>query len=201
MADILKHWQIFALALVLSLASAVGMIVLRKDSWMPPSKPIKKAEAISEAGAAASDSFREWEFTAAELEDMRLQLEAEKEELNKREDELNRLQGQVRSEVADLNSLRKELEALREEIQKDIIVIDENERQNLRSLSSLYAEMKAPAAVKVLGELDIETVVKILSLMPADASARILGALADLPGDRSTEKAAEITEAIRRLKK
>ncbi|MCZ6673516.1 MAG: hypothetical protein O7C75_11335 [Verrucomicrobia bacterium] len=201
MATILKHWYVFALALVLSLASALGLIYLRKDAWMPSGNTVKKAEPVSEAGPLASQSFREWEFSAAELENLRIQLEGEKETLRKKEDELQRLEGQIRSEVADLNVLRRELETLRQDIHKDIIVIDDNERQNLRSLSSLYAEMKAPAAVKVLGELKIDTVVKILSLMPSDAAARILGTLADLPGEDSAEKAAEITEAIRNLKK
>lgn len=200
MATILKHWPIFALALFVSLVSALGLIFLRKDSWLPSGQPVKKAQPLSEGGPTASQSFKEWEFSATELENLRIQLEGEKEELHKKEEELERLQGQVRSEVADLNLLRRELETLREEIQQDLIVIDDNERQNLRNLSSLYAEMKAPAAVKVLGELEVDTVVKILSLMPADASARILGTLADLPGERSAQKAAEITEAIRKLK-
>ncbi len=201
MATIIKFWYVFALALFLSLASALGLIYMRKDLWLPAGEPVKKAEPLSEAGPLASQSFREWEFSAAELENLRIQLEGEKEALRQKEDELQRMQSQVQSEVADLNALRSELEALREDIQKDLIVIQEDERQNLRSLSSLYAEMKAPVAVKVLSELEIETFVKILSLMPADASARILGELADLPDGGSTRKAAEITEAIRKLKK
>ena len=150
MANILKHWQIFALALVLSLTSAVGLIVLRKDSWMPAGKPINKAAPISEAGAAASESFREWEFSASELDNLRIQLDAEKEALRKKEDELNRLEGQVRSEVTDLNALRKELEALRQDIQKDIIVIDENERQNLRSLSSNHPTVIISLSIRLV---------------------------------------------------
>ena len=168
---------------------------------MPSGEPVKKAAPVSEAGPTASQSFRDWEFSAAELENLRIQLQDEKEALRKKEDELQRLEAQIRSEMADLDVLRRDLETIRANIQKDLIVIDENERQNLRSLAGLYAEMKADAAVKVLGELKIETVVKILSLMPADASARILGTLASQPGEQSAEKAAEITEAIRKLKK
>ena len=199
MSALLKNWYLLALALALSLASALGLIFMRKDSWMPSGESVQKAKPISEAGPTASDSFKTWEFSGLEVENMRILLEAKIEEVRDQEAELNRLRGQIQSEAADLVQLRRELETLREEIKQDLVVIDENEVKNLRSLSKLYSEMKAPAAVKVLSELEIETVVKILSMMPSDASAKILETMTDLSGSVSTGKAAEITEAIRNL--
>lgn len=201
MSALLKNWYLLALALVVSLISALGLIYLRKDNWLPSGKPVVKARPISEAGPTASDSFQEWEYSASELENLRSLLEAERAELKTREAELNRLRSQIQSETADLKQMRRELENLREAIQDDLIKIDADELTNLRNLSKLYSEMKAPAAVKVLSELDLDTVVKILSMMPADASAKILETMTEMPGGVSTEKAAEITEAIRKLKK
>jgi flagellar motility protein MotE (MotC chaperone) len=196
----LKFWYLLALALFLSLASALTLIFMRQDAWMPAAKEPKRAPRISEGGVLATQSFREWEFSATELENMRTKLEGEKEALHIRETALRQWEEQIRSEVSDLNDLRNDLDALKKSIQQDLITIGDDERQNLRSLSKLYSEMKAPAAVKVLAELDVETVVKILTLMPSDASARILGTFADLPEEKSVQKAAEITEAIRKLK-
>ncbi len=202
MGTLIKHWQIFALALVLSLGSALGLIFMRKDSWLPTSDGlVKKATPISEGGVTASKSFKEWEFSASELDNLRSQLEGERDLLEKERAKQEALRAQIQSESAELVRLRAELELLREDIQKDLIIIDEDEQKNLRSLANLYAEMKAPAAVKVLTELDTDTVVKILSLMPSDASARILGTLAESPSEASVGRAAEITDAFRKLKR
>lgn len=202
MGTLVKHWQIVVLALVLSLGSALALIFMRKDSWLPTaSGEVRKATPISEGGVTASKSFKDWEFSAAELDNLRSQLAGEKAQIEKERAEQEALREQIQSESAELVRLRAELESLREDIQQDLIIIDESEQKNLRSLSNVYAEMKAPAAVKVFSELETETVVKILSLMPSDASARILGTLAELPGDAAVRQAAEITDAFRKLKR
>jgi len=196
MKSLFRYWYLLVLALVLSLLCATGLVLLRKDAWAPAAE--EEAEIPLEDGE--TPSFREWKFSAAELEDMQIKFEAERSALDTREEELERLEAQVSSERADLLKLRAELVALREEIEKDYIAIGENERANLRDLASMYAEMKAPAAVKVLGEMEIKSVVKILTLMPSDASARILGTMAESGDTEAVKRAAEITEAIRKVK-
>lgn len=89
---------------------------------------------------------------------------------------------------------------MRQSIQQEFIIIEQGEQRNLQNLAAIYAEMKAPAAMRVLAEMDLNVVVKILSLMPEDSSARILGTMAESPDEDLVRRAARISDGMRRLR-
>lgn len=193
-----RFWYIFVLAIVLSLGASLGLIFLRKDTWMPEKRiPV---EVVPREAVGATRSFREWDFRTAELETIREQLNAERERLRQREEELQLLRGQVQSEIEELQALKLELEQMRAAMDQEFVVIEQVEQRNLRALATVYAEMKAPAAVRILGEMDVLTVVKILSLMPQEASARILATMADAQEETTIRRAAQITDLMRKVK-
>ncbi len=197
MGLILKQWRLFLVGLLLSLGTSVGMLVARKEAWIPPEGAVGEAEESGEE--AEVETYREWFFAVGELETLQRELEAERERLREREAALNNFQSKVRNEVSELERMRGELEQLRQSIDSELIVVKENEKRNFRNLAGVYAEMDPDSAVRVLGEMEVETVVKILSGMPSDASARVLSTMASEGDDKTLEQAAMITEALRKL--
>jgi len=198
MKQLIKYWYILVLAFILSLLAAFGLIFLRQEAWMPPeqeeaSEPIKLEE-------GDSDSFREWRFQMNELEDLRLKFDARESELNAKEKSLELLRSQIASERAELETLRDSLEELRDQIERDFISIEAQELTNLQSLASIYSEVRPEAAVKVFEGLEDVEVVKILSLMPTESSARVLGQMGASDDQETLQRAAKITSDLRKVK-
>jgi flagellar motility protein MotE (MotC chaperone) len=197
MKTILKYWYLILLAFIMSLGSALGVIYLRKDSWVPP-EPKGEAPIALEEGD--SRSFREWRFRANQLEDLKLKLDARQADLGREETTLNLLRSQIETERGELVKMRKALEGLRSEIEASYITIAAQELVNLQRLASIYSEVGAEASVKVFGGLEDETVVKILSLMQTESSARILGAMGESTDPETLKRAAKVTADLRKVK-
>lgn len=194
----MKYWYILILAFFLSLATAVGLIFMRMDAWMPVEDETDEAPVVLEEGD--SRSFREWRFDANRLEDIHLQLEARQADLDSQEQSLESLRAQIATERSELLALRDSLTQLRQSMDANFITIQEQERANLRRLSTIYSEVNPAAAVKVFEELDDETVVKILSLMPTESSARVLGAMGDSTDVSVLKRAAKLTSDLRKVR-
>ena len=197
MKTILKYWYLILLAFIMSLGSALGVIYLRKDSWVPP-EPKGEAPIALEEGD--SRSFREWRFRANQLEDLKLKLDSRQADLGREETTLNLLRSQIETERGELVKMRKALEGLRSEIEANYITIAAQELVNLQRLASIYSEVGAEASVKVFGGLEDETVVKILSLMQTESSARILGEMGESTDPETLKRAAKVTADLRKVK-
>lgn len=198
MNTLIKYWYVLALAFFLSLLTAVGLIFMRQDIWMPVEDTGEEEIVLAEGD---SRSFREWRFQVNNLEDLQLQLEAREADLDSREQSLELLRAHIQTEREELVSMRDSLNQLRRSIEQDFITIEEDERANLRRLASIYSEVSPAAAVKVFEGLDDETVVKILSLMPTESSARVLGVMGDSNEPRVLERAARLTSDLRKVRK
>ena len=206
MKTILKYWYLIVLAFIISLGSSIGLIYLRKDSWVPP-KPKEVEEAPVVLAEGDSKSFREWRFQANQLEDLKLKLDARQADLVREEKTLELLRSQVETERIELIKVRIDLEGLRDEIEAnyasfeaDYISIAAQELVNLQRLASIYAEVSAEATVKIFEGLEDEIVVKILSLMQAESSARILGAMGESSDPKTLRRAATVTASLRKVK-
>ena len=197
MKTILKYWYLILLAFIMSLGSALGVIYLRNDSWVPP-EPKGEAPIALEEGD--SRSFREWRFRANQLEDLKLKLDSRQGDLDREETTLNLLRSQIETERGELVKMRKALEGLRSEIEANYITIAAQELVNLQRLASIYSEVGAEASVKVFGGLEDETVVKILSLMQTESSARILGEMGESTDPETLKRAAKVTADLRKVK-
>jgi flagellar motility protein MotE (MotC chaperone) len=198
MSTLLRFWYVFVLALVLSVVAAMGLLWLRLDDIRPV---VEAPEAdISREAVGAGERFREWDFRSAEVEDLRIKLEARVQQLDARESDLLAWEQRIRSEVEELETLKAEIVALREAINEDMVVIEDSQRRNLRNLASMYAEMKPATALRILDEKAAEEVVQVLSLMPQDASVRILAAMAESNNDEALRRVNEITDLLKQVK-
>ncbi|MCH8473738.1 MAG: hypothetical protein LAT55_00740 [Opitutales bacterium] len=197
MNTLIKYWYILAMAFVLSLLTGVGLVLIRQDTWMPEETEPEEHIALEEGD---SSSFREWNFEANKLEDLQLKLDARQADLDAREESLELLRAQIQTEHNELISLRESLDDMRRSMEQDFITIEEDERTNLRRLASIYSEVSPAAAVKVFNGLDDETIVKILSLMPTESSARVLGVMGDSNDQQILERAARLTSDLRKVR-
>ncbi len=109
----------------------------------------------------------------------------EQEELERRKKELKRLESEVDKKIEQLNALRLKVEKLLQ--QKDAA-----EQQRIIELAKMYEKMPADKGAVVIGNLDIDLAISILSKMKTKSAAKILANM-----DR--EKAAKITTAFSTL--
>ncbi len=200
MRFLLQFWYIILLALVLSIASAIGLLYARRGEWMPPPRATSAAEAPRKSTEEGSKNYQEWVYAIDEVEDLRVKLEAEREEISRRRQELGRMEQRLQSEKEELSDMREEIDQLRETIDQRVIRIQEGEKEKISHLADIYEEMRPPSAVVIFNELEIPFVVKILSEMSEDAAARILSEMSEAAGDEiPLKRAAEITEEFQRL--
>lgn len=199
MGFLIRYWYLIILAFLLSFGSAVGLLVLKRDSWMPPPKPEK--EEVVDQMPGMSPEYSKWNYDVSAIEDIRVKLEAERESIRMERNELELLENRVRAEIEELTSLRQEVEDIREAINADYIAIGEAEMANIQQLAKVYTEMRPEASVAILSDLDIELVVKILSEMAEEPASRILAEMTTGGADSETaQMASRITELMQRVK-
>lgn len=109
----------------------------------------------------------------------------EQEELERRKKELKRLEDEVDKKIEQLNALRTKIETLLKE--KDAV-----EQKRVIELAKMYEKMPADKGATIIGNLDLDLAISILSRMKTKSAAKILANL-----DR--EKAARITSAFSTL--
>jgi len=109
----------------------------------------------------------------------------EQEELERRKKELKRLEDEVDKKIERLNTLRIKVENLLK--QKDAA-----EKKRVIELAKMYEKMPADKGATVIGNLDLDLAISILSQMKTKSAAKILANL-----DR--EKATKITTAFSTL--
>jgi flagellar motility protein MotE (MotC chaperone) len=202
MKVLLKYWYIILTAILLSIGVAVGMLFLRKESWMPiPVDPLAEAREKSPI-TNMSESYLVWNFELLKLDELRQQLNNERAAVENERQELTMLRKQVDLEIAEMMNLRTAINQLRDSVRSEFSKIEASEEANLRNLARVYTEMKPVPVVEIFKEMDIELVVKIMSVMPSETAARILEQMANDRSDKEIIKnAVNITERLRRIQK
>lgn len=109
----------------------------------------------------------------------------EQEDLERRKKELKRLESEVDKKIEQLNQLRIAVEKLLK--QKDA-----EELKRITELAKMYEKMPADKGATVIGNLEMDLAISILSKMKTKPAAKILSNM-----DR--EKAAKITTAFSTL--
>jgi len=109
----------------------------------------------------------------------------EQEELERRKKELKRLEGEVDKKIEQLNVLRVKIEKLLK--QKDAA-----EQKRIIELAKMYEKMPPDKGATVIGNLNLDLAISILSQMKTKSAAKILANM-----DR--EKATRITTAFSTL--
>lgn len=151
----------------------------------------EKTPSEQRASDAAEDEFNIIsEFTEAELELLqdlskrREELAAREQELESRSRLLDAAESRLETQIAELQDLRKSIEGLVREY-------DEQEQSELESVVKIYETMKPKDAARILGELEMETLLGIMDRMKERKTAPILAAM-------EPKRAREVTAELAR---
>lgn len=151
----------------------------------------EKTPSEQRASDAAEDEFNVIsEFTEAELELLqdlskrREELVAREQELESRSRLLDAAESRLETQIAELQDLRKSIEGLVREY-------DEQEQSELESVVKIYETMKPKDAARILGELEMETLLGIMDRMKERKTAPILAAM-------EPKRAREVTAELAR---
>ncbi len=121
--------------------------------------------------------------------EMAKDLQKKQEELRRREEELNAREGQLRTLEASIQKKIDELKIVQLKLEDLVKLRDDLEAKNVVALAKAYATMTAPEAAARLKAMDRATALRILMIMKAKNSSKILGSL-----DAAT--AAQISEQL-----
>ena len=137
-----------------------------------------------------------WEFFNPELDQLVVELKAEREALTAREKQFGEMSARLRAERAELEDALKGVKRIQQQVDRDVFRIKEDEAGNLKKLAKMYASMEPAGAAKILRELDDAVVVKILTLLKEPETAQILESFTRM-GEAETKRAAALTEHLR----
>lgn len=142
-----------------------------------PGEVADKTPTEKRASDAAEDDFNIiTQFTEEELELLqdlskrREELVAREQELESRVRLLDAAESRLDTQIAELQDLRKNIEGLVREY-------DEQEQSELESVVKIYESMKPKDAARILGELEMPTLLGIMDLMKERKTAPILAAM------------------------
>lgn len=143
-------------------------------------------EADAQQSSVAQTSVNDLVATATELRKKEQELKEREAAVIKKEQELAPLQAEIDAKIEQLNELQETLTAMAKEIaEKEQTLQDEK----ITHLVSLYSNMDASKAARIMDKLDMDTVVKILGNMRGKSAGQILAAM-------SAEKGAVISEKL-----
>jgi len=203
MSFLLRYWYIIILALVLSLGSAVGVLMMTKDQWLPvPVDPHAMAVNAATDLVEMSVPYLNWNYETTVIEQLRLEYAAEAESIEKERRMLEALRKQVEADVQEMVEMRAGIDKLREEVTKEFVSIEDSELDNLKRLAKVYEGMKPVPVVELFKEMELELVVKLIVLVTPEAAYEILAEMSSpAQGPETLRTAVTITEELRKLKK
>lgn len=198
---ILKYWYLVLISVILNAGAGVGALILRKDQWLPSLEDaLERKEDMAEI-ASMSDEYLEWNYGVMQLEEMQAKLEEERGALSQERVELDLLRQQVAMEVIALEELRKEIDALRTSVNEEFYLIEQSEEANLKRLAKVYGEMKPVPVVELFGQMELELVVKIMSVISEEAAGKIFEEMTKQGQNPAVmNRAVQITEKLRQIR-
>ena len=201
MKVLFKYWYVILVSMLLSMGAAVGTLFLRQSSWMPPPEDPLAEKRSSSSLANMSSNYLEWNFEISKLEELEESIRSERELIEKERQELDLIREQVNQEIAEMVKLRSEIDEVRKTVDEEFLKIEASEEANLKHLAKVYGAMKPVPVIELFKAMDIELIVKIMSVMPAETAAGILEQMTE---DRNDEKVIEnavlITEKLRKIR-
>ena len=203
MSFLIRFWYVLVLAFILSLGSALAVLFLTKDQWMPappppPPDPVQVASDLAEM----SEPYLNWNYATNIIDELRVEYEDEASALDQERSELLNLRKQIQSELEELAKLRKEIDALSESVSQEFTSIETAELDNLKRLAKVYEEMKPVPVVELFKQMELDLVVKLMSQISPASASKILAEMSNAAqGPETLRTAVQITEELRKLKK
>lgn len=195
-----KPW--FAAVLIVLLQPAVSVFLVLKSS----SAII--ASLAAQVGTATVEELRPrearapWDMWTPEIERLAQELKTQRDGLKEREQAVLQREARLEAEAAELARTRKDIESQRAEITQLLTVVGTDELKNIRSLAQTYSNLTPKAAVAIFSEMDDPTVVKILSMMKADAVGPIFEEMSKDKSEKNNQaqRAASLSERLRLMR-
>lgn len=203
MSFLIRFWYVLVLAFILSLGSALAVLFLTKEQWMPmppppPPDPIQVASDLAEM----SEPYLNWNYATNIIDELRVEYDDEASALDQERSELLNLRKQIQSELKELAELRKEINALSESVSQEFMAIESAELDNLKRLAKVYEEMKPVPVVELFKQMELDLVVKLMSQISPAAASKILAEMSNAAqGPATLRTAVQITEELRKIKK
>lgn len=195
-----KSW--FAAVLIVLLQPAVSIfLVLQSAPAIVQSLSARVRESAAEA-VRPREVRAPWDMWTPEIEKLAKELREQREGLREREQSVVQRETRLEAEAAELARTRREIEAQRAEISNLLTAVGVDEMKNLKSLAQTYSNLTPKAAVAIFSEMDDTTVVKILSLMKADAVGPIFEEMSKDKSEKNNQahRAATLSERLRLMK-
>lgn len=195
-----KPW--FAAVLIVLLQPAVTVFLVKSGA------PAIIQAIVAQAGTEAAEVVRPresrppWNMWTPEIEKLAQELKSQRESLRDREQAVVQREARLASETAELMRTRKEIETQRAEISQLLTAVGIDELKNLKGLAQTYSSLTPKGAVAIFSEMDDTTVVKILSLMKADAVGPIFEEMSKDKSEKNNQaqRAAVLSERLRLMK-
>lgn len=203
MSFLIRFWYVLLLAFILSLGSALAVLFLTKEQWMPvppppPPDPIQVASDLAEM----SEPYLNWNYATNIIDELRVEYDDEASALDQERSELLNLRKQIQSELKELAELRKEINALSESVSQEFMAIESAELDNLKRLAKVYEEMKPVPVVELFKQMELDLVVKLMSQISPASASKILAEMSNpAQGPETLRTAVQITEELRKIKK
>lgn len=188
-------WGIAFIAMLLNIGTTLMML-------LPAIAGLQ--DTVEEIPEKTSMAARMWGFKTEAVDELIKELETERTKLEDEQKGVLAVQSQNAADREELAKVRAEIQAMRAEIDEKVIVIQEQELKNLKTLAQTYSAMNPAAVVAIFRELDENMSVKVLSFMKADRVGPILGEMSKgvdpASGESMAKRAARITDKLRLLK-
>lgn len=203
MSFLIRFWYVLVLAFIMSLGSALAVLFLTQEQWMPlapppPPDPVQVASDLAEM----SEPYLNWNYATNIIDELRAEYDDEASALDQERAELLNLRKQVQSEMEELAELRKEIDALSESVSQEFMAIESAELDNLKRLAKVYEEMKPVPVVELFKQMELNLVVKLMSQISPASASKILAEMSNAAqGPETLRTAVQITEELRKLKK
>ena len=176
----------------ISLSLAVALYVLREEA--KTEDPSKQVNQVTESHTA--QLFPEQQRAA---ETLMTEIIARQEDLDRQKMLLSEREARVREQEIILRRMQDELNATKQALEEKFKTADAEDRANTRKLAEFYARMEPENAATLLMELEQEQAARILSHLQDRQAGGIINAAVTM-GDHGIERAANWSEAIRRIR-
>ncbi len=189
-------------ALVAALGIFAGTAVGLGWFWRAAETMVAQAIAAIPPSAVEESKAQGWDFWTIEIEGLSSELKDERARLRQQAELLNQRAARLAAEQQELAKIRADIDGIRAEIGRKVIEVTADESKNIRSLAQTYSGLTPKGAVAILREMDDTTVVKILSLMKADAVGPIFEEMTktSAPDGTLARRAALLSEKLRLMK-
>ncbi len=186
------NWFLAILALLLNLLITGGVIYTHREELAQSAKSV-----MVDVPADLAGPF--WNFDSRAVDKLVSHLEEETNNLKAREESVLKMEARLESEMAELDRIQKQIEIQRNELSEFIVLIEKDERKNLKTLAATYSNLSPLAAVSIFGEMDDNLVVKILSQMKSDVVGPIFEQMVSTDSGQNDlqQRAALLSEQLR----